>query len=93
MSVAETIRAKLVAAFQPDQLEIVDQSDLHRGHAGARPEGETHFKVSIVSSRFEGMNRVYAKRFGSHRPARTTVAVRANPKAALVEIECIAAAR
>ena len=58
MSVAETIRAKLAAAFQPEQLEIVDQSDLHRGHAGARPEGETHFKVSIVSSRFEGMNRV-----------------------------------
>lgn len=42
---------------------------------------------------FEGMNRVYAERFGTHRPARTTVAVRANPKAALVEIECIASAR
>ena len=53
-------------------------------------------KVNVYLSameNFEGMNRVYAQRFGSHRPARTTVAVRANPKAALVEIECIAAAR
>ena len=53
-------------------------------------------KVNVYLSsmeNFEGMNRVYAERFGSHRPARTTVAVRANPKAALVEIECIAAAR
>lgn len=53
-------------------------------------------KVNVYLSameNFEGMNRVYAHRFGTHRPARTTVAVRANPKAALVEIECIAAAR
>lgn len=39
---------------------------------------------------FAGMNAVYARRFGEHRPARTTVAVRANPLNALVEIECIA---
>ena len=53
-------------------------------------------KVNVYLSsmeNFEGMNRIYAARFGAHRPARTTVAVRANPKAALVEIECIAAAR
>ena len=41
---------------------------------------------------FEGMNTVYAERFGSHRPARTTVAVRQNPRNARVEIECIAEA-
>ena len=41
---------------------------------------------------FEGMNEVYAKAFGTHRPARTTVAVRENPRNALVEIECIAEA-
>jgi len=39
---------------------------------------------------FEGMNEVYARRFGDHRPARTTVAVRDNPLGALVEIECVA---
>ncbi len=39
---------------------------------------------------FEGMNGVYARIFGSHRPTRTTIAVKQNPLDALVEIECIA---
>ena len=41
---------------------------------------------------FQGMNAVYARMFGTHRPARTTIAVRQNPLDALVEIECIAEA-
>ncbi|MEM6914510.1 MAG: BolA family transcriptional regulator, partial [Pseudomonadota bacterium] len=36
--VAETIEQKLKAAFAPESLDIVDQSHLHKGHAGA-PEG------------------------------------------------------
>jgi len=39
---------------------------------------------------FAAMNEVYAKVFGDHRPARTTIAVKQNPLDALVEIECIA---
>lgn len=39
---------------------------------------------------FEGMNAVYSSVFGSHKPARTTIAVKQNPLDALVEIECIA---
>jgi 2-iminobutanoate/2-iminopropanoate deaminase len=39
---------------------------------------------------FQGMNQVYAEIFGSHKPARSTIAVRQNPLDALVEIECIA---
>ena len=39
---------------------------------------------------FAGMNAVYARMFGEHRPARTTIAIRQNPLDALVEIECIA---
>jgi len=39
---------------------------------------------------FQGMNGVYAKAFGKHRPARSTIAIRTNPLDALVEIECIA---
>lgn len=39
---------------------------------------------------FQGMNSVYAKAFGVHRPARSTIAIRQNPLDALVEIECIA---
>ncbi len=41
---------------------------------------------------FEGMNEVYAAAFGTHKPARTTIAVKQNPLDALVEIECIAVA-
>lgn len=39
---------------------------------------------------FTPMNEVYAKFFGDHKPARSTVAVRTLPKNALVEIECVA---
>ncbi len=39
---------------------------------------------------FEGMNKVYARLFDGHKPARTTIAVKQNPLDALVEIECIA---
>ena len=39
---------------------------------------------------FQGMNGVYGKMFGEHRPARSTIAIRQNPLDALVEIECIA---
>lgn len=41
---------------------------------------------------FQGMNTVYARMFGDHRPARTTISIRQNPLDALVEIECIAEA-
>ena len=41
---------------------------------------------------FQGMNGVYARMFGDHRPARTTISIRQNPLDALVEIECIAEA-
>lgn len=58
MSVAETIRAKLTAALAPQALTVVDESHRHAGHAGARPEGETHFRVTIVAAAFEPMARV-----------------------------------
>jgi len=61
-SVAETMRAKLVAAFSPLALEIRDDSALHAGHAGAREGGETHFKVHIVSAGFIGKSRVERQR-------------------------------
>ena len=48
------IRGALVAAFRPDVLDIVDESHLHAGHAGAR-DGRGHFRVRIVSACFVGM--------------------------------------
>ena len=61
-SVAERIRGKLSDAFAPRVLEVKDESHLHAGHAGARPGGESHFRVLIVSDRFDGATRVARQR-------------------------------
>lgn len=47
------IRAALEAAFEPEALSVEDESELHRGHAGAR-DGRGHFRVRIVSTAFAG---------------------------------------
>jgi BolA protein len=62
VSVKAKIEKKLTEAFQPDKLEIVDESDLHVGHAGHRPGGETHFRIRVVSKAFVGKNRVHRHR-------------------------------
>lgn len=62
MSVAKTIKKKLDQAFRPTALEVIDESHLHAGHAGARPQGETHFRVKITSSQFAGLSRVQCHR-------------------------------
>ena len=62
MRVVDTIRGKLEKAFCPAHLDIEDQSHLHLGHAGA-PEGrESHFRVEITASVFEGKSRVERQR-------------------------------
>jgi BolA family transcriptional regulator, general stress-responsive regulator len=58
MSTRDRIENKLRAAFCPAQLTVVDESHHHAGHSGARPGGETHFAVFIVSSAFVGQSRV-----------------------------------
>jgi BolA family transcriptional regulator, general stress-responsive regulator len=62
MTVANSIRAKLTEALAPEALTIEDESARHAGHAGARPEGETHFRVRIVSAAFDGLSRVERQR-------------------------------
>ena len=59
---AERIAQTLNALFAPTALEVVDESAKHKGHAGARPEGETHFKVEMTSARFAGLSRVDRQR-------------------------------
>jgi BolA family transcriptional regulator, general stress-responsive regulator len=66
MSIADTIRAKLTERFAPIRLEIVDESSRHAGHEGARPEGETHFSIRIVSAAFIGQSRVDRQRLVYH---------------------------
>lgn len=62
MKIAAKIEFKIKAALEPERLEVKDESHLHAGHAGARPDGESHFRLLIVSSRFEGMSRVARQR-------------------------------
>ena len=59
---AERIRSTLEARFTPSKIEVVDDSHRHVGHAGARPEGETHYGVLLVSPVFSGMGRVERSR-------------------------------
>ncbi|MDY8111106.1 BolA family protein [Fulvimarina sp. 2208YS6-2-32] len=70
MSIKSDIEGKLEAAFSPESLAVIDESHLHAGHhhAGSSHHdgfdgtGETHFRVRIVSDRFEGMSRIDRQR-------------------------------
>lgn len=58
MSVTEEIQTRLQAAFAPRTLDIVDDSESHRGHAGHREGGESHFNVRIRAGAFAGQSRI-----------------------------------
>lgn len=62
MSVQQTIHQRLSEAFRPDYLEVIDESSKHKGHAGWREEGETHFKVVMRAAAFAGASRVDRQR-------------------------------
>ena len=61
-AVAQAIRKKLDAAFSPSRLDVIDDSDRHAGHAGAREGGESHFTVLLESAAFAGVGRVQRQR-------------------------------
>jgi len=58
MSVESFIREKLLRSFQPTRLEVINESHLHAGHMGSPGTGESHFRVLVVSSVFEGKSRL-----------------------------------
>ncbi len=62
MTYAERIRTKLEAAFAPESLKVIDESADHAGHSGARPGGETHFRVEMKASALAGQSRVAQQR-------------------------------
>lgn len=62
MRMADRIEAKLRDSLALDRLEVHDDSHMHEGHAGARPGGETHFRVVAISASFEGKSRVARQR-------------------------------
>ena len=59
---ADRIRTVLEAAFAPARVTVDDDSHRHIGHAGARPEGETHYSVAVISPAFAGQSRVARSR-------------------------------
>jgi len=63
MSIKKEIAELLTQQFDPDFLEVVDESNKHFGHAeNQNSAGESHFKVTIISSRFTGLTQIERQR-------------------------------
>ena len=62
MNYVDKIKQRLHECFQPDLLEVFDESELHRGHAGFREGRQTHFRIVISAKIFENMARVSRER-------------------------------
>ncbi len=62
MCVAAIIKRKIEARLAPTALEVEDTSHLHAGHSGAREGGQSHFRIVVVSDRFEGLTRLARQR-------------------------------
>ena len=69
MGMQDIITTKLTAAFAPESLRVENESHLHEGHAGHHPNGESHFRLYIVSKAFRGKSRIER-----HRMINTTLA-------------------
>ncbi len=78
------IRERLEHALTPSQLEVIDESHLHVGHAGAR-DGRGHFKVRVVSSGFTGLPRL-----ARHRQVYSAVGEMMNTDIHALNIEAVA---
>lgn len=62
MDMAARMESKIRERFQIIELEIVNESHLHKGHAGDNGTGQSHFRAKIVSSDFIGMSRLERQR-------------------------------
>ena len=62
MGTVERIRNDLAAALQPARLEVIDESGLHAGHAGAVPGKITHVRIVVEAEAFRGKSRVDSHR-------------------------------
>ncbi|NRB02313.1 MAG: BolA family transcriptional regulator [Rhodobacteraceae bacterium] len=58
MRMVDQIEEKLVAAFAPEAIKVIDDSASHAGHAGAPAGGESHFHVVLKSTHFAGKSRI-----------------------------------
>ena len=60
--VASEMLARLSSALSPTGIDLIDDSEQHRGHGGYNPAGESHFSLRIESPSFAGKNRVERQR-------------------------------
>ena len=58
MSRSEEIKRRLEASFAPQFIEVIDESEQHRGHAGFQEGGESHFRVRLRAASFAGQSRI-----------------------------------
>lgn len=54
----QEIEKRLNEALEPTYLEVIDESHLHAGHIGARPSGNTHFRLKITSKKFNDLKAI-----------------------------------
>ncbi len=57
-AVGRSIARRLMEALSPSELQVIDESHLHAGHAGARPGGESHYRIRVVAQAFAGKSRL-----------------------------------
>ena len=62
MTMQVLLESRLLEAFSPDVLRVIDESGQHIGHSGWREGGETHFRIEIVSPAFAGRSRLQRHR-------------------------------
>lgn len=60
--VSSEMLRRLEAALSPSKVELIDESEAHRGHGGYNPAGESHFRLIIESAAFSGKSRVERQR-------------------------------
>ena len=60
--VATEMLRRLNSALSPTSIDLIDDSEQHRGHGGYNPSGESHFTLKIQSAAFAGKNRVERQR-------------------------------
>jgi len=58
MSAEQSMREKLMIAFEPIRLDVVNESHLHAGHRSSPGTGDSHFSVLVVAEKFAGKSRV-----------------------------------
>lgn len=59
--IADEMRERL-AVLKPSRLEVIDESESHRGHSGYRDGGQSHFRIRMASASFSGLSRLQRHR-------------------------------